>query len=468
MSPAPENSPDQQRAQSLFKYGNDAALKANFKYALEMYTGACKIAPGNLVFRQALRGAERRQFGNDPSKVGRLVGAKIQPIRLRARAAKSKGKWADVLETCEEAFVYNPWDVSVAGEAAEAAEHLGLLDVAQWLLESVLPQAGNDANFYRYMAHIYQLQENWKGAIACWERVRKIVPTDENAARQINHLAASATISRSGLGEAIDKHATKEAGTRSVPEPPSAADTEALRRKALSPEQRFEQAVKEDPGQVGSYLELADDYRSHGRLDEARDLLARGLKAIPNDPSLHEAFAEVQFARLHKAIEALTRRSQEHPDDAEARTKLAQLTAKLNDFELAEYRRRVALHGDDPQLHYELGVRLARVGQHDAAIGEFQQCRSSPALKVQALLQAGLSFEANGVPKLAERSYQEALKATESDDTATLNALHYRLGRVAEAMTNLEAAEEHYNEVAANDYSYLDVAQRLRNLNQRS
>ena len=48
---------------------------------------------------------------------------------------------------------------------------------------------------------------------------------------------------------------------------------------------------------------------------------------------------------------------------------------------------------------------------------------------------------------------------------ANLNALHYRLGRVAEAQGNTEAAEEHYNEVAANDYTYLDVAQRLRNLN---
>jgi tetratricopeptide (TPR) repeat protein len=174
------------------------------------------------------------------------------------------------------------------------------------------------------------------------------------------------------------------------------------------------------------------------------------------------------MARLHKAIDALTLRTRENPDDAESRTKLAQLTTKLNDYELAEYRRRVALRPDDPQLHYELGVRLARVGQHDAAIGEFQQCRSAPDLKVRALHQAGLSFEANGVPKLAERSYQEALKAAEPDDLATLNALHYRLGRVAEATGNLPAAEEHYNEVAANDYAYLDVAQRLRNLNQRS
>ena len=37
-------------------------------------------------------------------------------------------------------------------------------------------------------------------------------------------------------------------------------------------------------------------------------------------------------------------------------------------------------------------------------------------------------------------------------------ALHYRLGCTSESLGNNEAAEEHYNEVAAIDYSYRDVA----------
>ena len=53
----------------------------------------------------------------------------------------------------------------------------------------------------------------------------------------------------------------------------------------------------------------------------------------------------------------------------------------------------------------------------------------------------------------------------EPDDKDNFLALHYRLGRVAETLGNTEAAEEHYNEVAAIDYAYLDVAQRLKRLN---
>ena len=111
--------------------------------------------------------------------------------------------------------------------------------------------------------------------------------------------------------------------------------------------------------------------------------------------------------------------------------------------------------------------RDARVGDHDGAISEFQHARAStsPHQRVEALYNLGLSFEANGSPKLAERNYKEGLKLLEADDKENLLKLHYRLGRVAETLGNTEAADNSYNEVAAIDYSYLDVAQRLKRLN---
>ena len=114
-----------------------------------------------------------------------------------------------------------------------------------------------------------------------------------------------------------------------------------------------------------------------------------------------------------------------------------------------------------------LGKKLAEGGKHDEAIAEFQQVRNSPELKVQALLQAGLSFKANGVNKLAERNFEDAIRAVDMKDTATLNELHYNLGLLSEDQGNLAIAEEHFNEVAANDYSYRDVAQRLRKLGEK-
>ncbi len=458
--PSESSPPDRQKAKTFFQYGNDAALKSNIDYAIDMYKQACKLAPDNLSYRQALRGVQRRKFNNDPSKVGMLVGARNQPIRMRARSARSKGKLTYALEVCEEAFTHNPWDTSAAREAAETAEQLGYRKLAEWYIESVQAQA-KDADFVRFAAQVHERNAQWQKAIASWEQVKKLDPNDESANRQINSLSASATIKRAGLDEALEKRG-KPAGQSS---PELAEQLERMKLEQLSPEDRWHKEIQENPNQVWPYLNLAEHHRNRSQLDQAEKILAQGIKANPKEAMLLQAYGDVQISRMKRAIESWTQRSKERPDDPSAKAKLDQLTQLLSDYEVKEFRRRVALSPEDTNLHFQLGLCLARAGQHDHAIAEFQQARNSPTLKVQALHQVGLSFEANGALKLADRAYRDALKGLESEDVATFNALHYRLGRVAEALGNTEAAEEHYNEVAANDYTYLDVAERLRNLN---
>jgi tetratricopeptide (TPR) repeat protein len=447
-----------QKALKFSQYGNDAANKANYDYAIQMYQEACKLEPENLKYRQALRMIERKKFG-DPSKVGRLVGARTQPIRMRARSARSKGHCTQALEICEEAFALNPWDSGAARDAAEAAEQAGYKALAQWLIESCAANA-NDAEFHRYAAHIHEINASWQKAIASWERVKKINPHDEDALHQINAISASATIARSGLSEALNKRPEGGSG----PESALAAELEELKQPQLSPEERWKKEIEENPEHVGPYLHFADHLRHRGQLDEAEKLLARGVKLIPDDPSLRMAHAEVQIARLQRAIASWSQKCRDKPDDPVAKAKLEQIEKMYSEYEIKEYRRRIELHPGDASLHYELGLRLAKAGEHKDAIASFQIARSSPAHKVQALLQAGLSFEAEGALKLAERSFNDALKAADEEDLSLLNSIHYRLGRVSEAMGNTALAEEHYNEVAANDYGYLDVAQRLRGL----
>lgn len=459
MSMASDSNPREQKAKAFFQYGNDAAMKNNYRYAIQMYQDACKLVPENLMYRQALRGIERRQFDNEPTKVGRMAGARVQPIRLRVRAEKAKGNWGRVLELTEEAFFHNPWDVHAARDAAEAAEQLGHKELARFSLESVHAQAGEEVEFLRALAHVYEINEEWQRAINCWERVCKLAPADEHAKRQINALLASATIARAGLSEALGKTAAPEPDVRELSE---------LKARAVSPEERLYRQIAEQPNRVGLYLQLADIYKVHNRLVEAEKILARGMKANPNENLLKSAHAEVQISRLRRAVDAWSKRLKEHPGDLDAQTKLEQLREKLVFFELSEYQRRAAQSPDDLNLRYQLGLRLAGVGRSDEAIAEFQQARSAPELRANALLQLGLCFEIKGLAKLAERNFQEALKATDPDDQTMINTLNYRLGRVFEAQGDLAKAEEHYNDVAANDFGFLDVARRLSSLSQRA
>ena len=457
------DNPGVQRAQIYFQTGNDAALKSNFDYAIDMYKQACKLVPENLVYRQALRGIERRKFNGDPGKVGMLVGAKNQPLLMRAKSARSKGNHAHAIELCEDAFVNNPWDVGAARVAADAAEQAGMLVLAQWFVETV-QTVTKDVDFIKFAAHIHEVNESWQKAIGCWEQVKKLHPNDQDANRQINALSAAGTIKRAGLEDSLDKRAA--AAAAGEPAEALADKLARLKQEQLTPEQRLIKEIVADATAVHAYVELADIYKMHGDLDKAEKVLAKGRKANPNDHGLASIYEDTQISRLKKARDSHQQRVQQYAEDTAAKAKLDQLNQMLDKYEVEAFRRRVQLHPEDSKLHFDLGVILARVGDHDGAIAEFQQARSStnPVQKVQALHHLGLSFEANNSPKLAERNYKEAIKLLDPEDKENFLALHYRLGRVSESLSNTEAAEEHYNEVAAHDYSYLDVAARLKRL----
>ena len=453
------------KAKAFFGYGNAAAQKGDDVYAAQMYREACKLKPDNLAYRQSLRGVQRRKFTNDPAKVGRMVGLKIQPLRMKVGMAKSRQKWGEALDLCEEIFAINPWDLVASVDGAQAAENLGLKKVAQYLIESVIPQGEKDERFLRSAAHFEEFAEDFQKAIWCWEKLKALMPADEEARKKVNELTAMATIKKSGLQESIDKHAAggNKAGS-SGPERDLPPEAEDLRGDRKTNEQRLLKEIEETPDRIGPYLSLADHYKHEGKLKEAEDILAKGIKANPTDDYLIGSHAEIQMTRLGMAIDAYTKKVAREPLDPEPKEKLAQLKAHLYKYELKEIRRKVGLKPEDLKLRMLLGRKLAEGGKHDEAIAEFQQVRNSPELKVQALLQAGLSFKANGVMKLAERNFEDALRQVDMKDIATLMELHYNLGLLAELQENKSIAEEHYNEVAANDYSFRDVAQRLRKL----
>jgi tetratricopeptide (TPR) repeat protein len=456
------DSPDLQKAKTFFQYGNDAAMKSNYDYAIDMYRQACKHAPDNMAYRQALRGIERRKFANTPSKVGKLVGMRIQPILMRAKSARSKGNHQHALEVCEEAFVHSPWDIGTARVAAEAAEGMGLQALAEWFVESVQSVA-TDAEFFRFSALVHENNESWQKAINCWEQVKKINPNDQDVSRKINALSAAGTIKRAGLDDALESRVNPVAEVDSADS--LQAKLEKMKYEQLTPEAKLIKEITSDPKAVHAYIHLADYYRQRGELEKCEKVLGRGIKFNPDDAGLMATYEDTQIGRLKRAIDSQAQRVRERPEDTGAKVKLDELTAMYDKYEVQAYRRRVALYPEDANTHYQLGTILARTGAHDEAIAEFQQASSSPAHKVKARYQMGLSFEANNVLKLADRSYREALKALEPEDTDNFKALHYQLGRVSEAIGNNEAAAEHYHEVAAIDYGYLDVAQRLRRLN---
>src|SRR5262245_28702913 len=122
----PQPTPEQHRvAAGQFERANQVLSTGNHDYAIQLLLGCCKLDPSNLIYRQALRRAEKIKFG-DNLRGSRLAFLTNPGAKTKLKGAKASRNYVRVLEIGEEILTRNPWDTGTQIEMSEAAEGLGL------------------------------------------------------------------------------------------------------------------------------------------------------------------------------------------------------------------------------------------------------------------------------------------------------------------------------------------------------
>jgi serine/threonine protein kinase len=192
--PAP-NAEHQRAAAGQFNRAREVLQDGNHDYGIHLLRSCCKLDPANLGYRRALRQTEKSKFG--PRRKGkRFSWLTTLPARTRLKAAKRGLQFVKVLEHGEEILAHNPWEVATQMDMAEAAEALGLINLAVWLLEEARDGEEKNAPLARALARLYERRGKFTKAIQLWDQVRKADPADLEAAQKITDLAARDTIAR--------------------------------------------------------------------------------------------------------------------------------------------------------------------------------------------------------------------------------------------------------------------------------
>jgi tetratricopeptide (TPR) repeat protein len=451
-----------QAAQQCFVRGQEVFKKGDFDYAVKLFKDACKLAPEQLVYRQYLRISAKKKFG-DNKRGSRLSSITTVGSRTGLKAAKAKKEWLRALECCEDCLSENPWDSSVLLDLAGICDELGWKEITIWCAESALERDPMDPGVNRALARLYNKHGFFTKAIDCWERVKKACPADEEADRMMKDLAASATIDRGGYEGA-------QSFTRAVADK---AKTQELldEAKGGTSETRFsgqiadlEQKIRAKPTEIGPYMQLSHIHRRLGKLDLAHAIMTKAKDASGGSPDTITELNEIEIDRLKAELAIGEKQAAEKPDDAEAQAKAKEANRTLNDFELREFQRRVERFPTDMGLRADLGIRLARAGRYDEAIPELQKAKNAPGRKQDATVWLGHCFRSKKNPRLAKKSFEEALAGIMPGDQKNFLDLHYCLGCVCEELGETVEAIKHFDEVAGIDYAYRDVARRLDKL----
>ena len=459
-----------QRLQAVFEHAKRSAEKADYEYVHDLLAQCLTEDPANLIFLQHFLGNLAQKYGNN-KKGARFAAIKSKTSRMALAKAAGKGLWREAFAAACDALKLNPWDSSTLLDVADAYRQIGSDECQLYTLRWALEAAPKDATVNRQAAETLARLGQFDQAISCWRRVEQAKPGNEEAAKAISQLSVEKTIQQGGYqqelleGAVADDSKAMEAMRDRVAQRPSETPSPVTKSKMdAGRERQLLDAIQAQPAEVANYVELAELFAAQNRLRETTEMLTRALAASGGgDLLIRERLEDAHLRRAHQQVEIAQRRAEQEKTD-EAADLARRMVAQANQAELEVYAARAARNPGNLLLQFELGLRCKRAGKFKEAIQAFQAARDDARHKAVVQLQLGESFQHIRQFRLALTSYEAAIEAADSMQLDTKKLALYRAGVLAAELGDRDRAEKHLTQLAAIDFGYKDVADRLDKL----
>ncbi|MCL2347649.1 MAG: tetratricopeptide repeat protein [Planctomycetaceae bacterium] len=445
------------RLQECYTYGNQKMSLGDHDYATEMFIQCLLGDPSNIIYIQAFILNLRRKY-NDNKKGNSLAFLKSTTIKSAIKTASARKNWENVLKNGAEMLKINPWDAGTFAAMGHACLEMGLPFAGLAYYKQAIESNPNDVETNRVSARALAEIQEYDQALACWNRVLKIKPNDEEARKAIGDLYVEKTIKK-GKYESGDVQKSK-ISTAQYRENVQNIDYEE--KAQLSPEEQFEKDVKKSPNEVTLYLDRADILFQANRIKEAEEVIQR-LIQVKDQPEFRLKLVEIQRRRLLDEV-AKIKSDYESSKSPDAKEKFkAAFHEKKNDLEqitIQMYMMRVEQSPGNSTYHFDLGNYYFSQGKYKEAITEFQAAKPDISIQGKCLLALGQCFQQIKQYKLAMTHYQQAIQTISEDGESKKKSL-YLATRLAYGLQDYTMADDYASQLAAIDFSYKDIGELL-------
>jgi tetratricopeptide (TPR) repeat protein len=460
-----------QRLQAVFEHSQRCTEKADYDYAHDLLTQCLVEDPANLVYLQHFLGNLSQKYGNN-KKGARFATLMTTGTRMALNKAANKGQWRDAFAAACEALKSNPWETSTLLRLAEAYQQIGCDECQLYALRWALDAAPKDVTVNRRAAETLARLGQFDQAISCWRRVEQARPGDEEAAKAISQLSVEKTIQQGGYDQELLQRSTsglselEPSSSWRLPSGLADGGKSAKHGTKLNEQREKEllEAIERQPAQVSFYLELGELFAAQNRLREATEILTQALAASGGgDLTVRERLEDVHLRRAQKQVQIAQRRAEQEKTE-EAIELARRMEVQANQAELEVYAARASRNPGNSLLQYELGLRCKQAGKFKEAIQAFQAARDDSRNKASVQLHLGESFQHIRQFRLALSSYEAAIEVADDMQPDSKKLALYRAGVLAADLGDRERAEKYLTRLAAIDFGYRDVADRLDKL----
>jgi tetratricopeptide (TPR) repeat protein len=429
---------------------DEAIRRRNYDFAVEVYQQLLELDPDLAEARSGLRQALRKR--QEASKGGKLFKALAGagPLAMAKTLAKA-GRHAAAAKSLEGYLANNPLDEDANLLLGISCESAGWNKSARAVYEFVAEIAPkNPEGLKRAGALSYRLGDHGK-ALEYYERALQADPRDQEALKARKDLSAERAL-QAGRFDQV-QHSREQIKNKD-----QAADLERTKRYQMSAEDltaqrdRLEAAYAEAPKDPDLMLQLSEVHERLKDYDSAVDLAERALQYRKDSFELACRVGDLRSKALKKRVA----KADKEGDAATA----SRLEAELLDLEVDDFRRRVEIHPGDAQLRFQLGKRLMKREEYDAALSEFQKANADPRVQRDARLAMAQCFQHKGFADLAKKEYLRVLDGVADVDERAKEVL-YNLAVIAESEGAAGDARAYYARIYEVDIGYRDVSAKM-------
>ena len=444
----------------FFERARKAAETSNFDYAIDMYLEGLRHGPDEVLDGHAklheLALLRQGKSGQKPTMVERVK-------RLRGKTALERMLNAEYL------FAKDPDHLPYAEAILKAAVAGGYKKTAKWIAGLVFHANSSaqkpSARTYILLKDCYKDIGQFDNAIVACQHASKLRPENGDLADELKNLTAELTVARGRYDQGGDfRNSIKDRESQEkLQAQQKIVKTEDYRLTAVEQARR---ALSQNPNLPKNIFNLADalsDLQSENSENEAIELLEDAYET-KSDFSFKQRAGQIRIKQLKHRIRETKAALEAKPGDAQAKSRLAELSGQLKNVELEHFHLCVKNYPTDLQPKYEYGLRLLQNKQYDEAIPLFQEAQKDPRRKISAMGKIGLCFFMKGWFPDAIDVFVQAIESYEIKDDSIAKELRYNLGRSYEEQGDTEKALEAYRKIAQLDFAYKDVRQRVDKL----
>ncbi|MHC4114183.1 MAG: tetratricopeptide repeat protein [Planctomycetota bacterium] len=449
------------RAKAFFERAQQAAESDSFDYAIDMYMEGLRCVPDELeaghlkLYAFALH--RQGKGGKRPSmieKVKRLYGKK-SPLQKMLAA--------------EYLFAKDPDNLVYMEAMLKGAIAGGYDRAAKWMADLAF-QTNNASSkpslrTYLFLKDSYAAIGEYERAIAACHRAMMMKPEDEELEDEFKRLSAEMTVAKGKYDSVADFR-------ESIDDLQAQEELQAQRGVVKADDYRLKavegarKSFAKDPDLLENIFNLAQrlsDMENDECENEAIKLLKTAYETR-KDFSFEQRAGRIRIKQLKRKIREAKKSVESKAGDAQACSRLSELSNELKSFEMEHYRLFVLNYPTDPHGKYEYGIRLLSDKRYDEAIPLLQDAQRDPRYKIAAMGKIGLCFFLKGWFTDAADLFAQAINSYEIKDDGVAKELRYNLACTYEEQGDSGKALEIYRKLAQLDFEYRDVRQRVDKL----